>query len=287
MKTGPTLLAAILLSAVTAFAVVHLLPKSSAQAVQESTYEKIIRTGEIHCGYATWNPFFFVDPANGEKKGVFHDLMEEAGKRLGLKIIWQEEVGWGSVVEAVKSKRVDMSCSVYWLNPPRIKNLSSSFPQLYAPVYAFARQDEGRPFANLDDLNSDKYTVATIDGSAEGQVVTLRLDKAKKFTMPELNTDADEIEALLTGKADFIFLDNASAGTYMKANPGKIRSLFPDQPAVVFPNVMLMPPNEPQLKEMIDDIFRNIEYDGTLDSILTQYGMQSVLLRNPKPAFYH
>jgi hypothetical protein len=38
---------------------------------------------------------------------------------------------------------------------------------------------------------------------------------------------------------------------------------------------------------MIDDIFRNIEYDGTLDSILTQYGMQNVLLRNPKPAFYH
>ncbi|MDE2029943.1 MAG: transporter substrate-binding domain-containing protein, partial [Alphaproteobacteria bacterium] len=111
-----------------------LIMPAPAQAARETTYDRVLRTGTIRCGYSDWKPLFWVDPNTKEKKGIFADLTKEIGKRLGLKIVWQEELGWGSVVEAIKSGRVDMSCAGYWLNPARIKNLQPSVPQLYSPL---------------------------------------------------------------------------------------------------------------------------------------------------------
>jgi len=250
---------------------------------KETAYERILRTETIRCGYTSWNPLFYIDPSTGNMKGIFHDMMEETGRRLGLKIVWQEEIGWGSVVEAVKTGRVDMACSGYWLNPARIRSVSSSAAQLYTPIYAWGRQDDKRIFKNMDDLNSDQMTVVSIDGSAENQTVAKRFPRVKSLALPELDTNSDELESLLTHKADFIVLDSATTDNYIVHNPGKIRNLFPDQPLVVFPNVMLLPPEEPQLKEMIDDMMHNIEYDGTLDAILSSYGEQKAFLRNAKP----
>ena len=250
---------------------------------KESVYQRVMRTGTVRCGYSSWNPLFFIDPTSGEKRGIFHDATEEIGNRLGLKIVWQEEIGWGTIVEALKTGRVDMACAGYWLNSGRIKNLSSSSAQLYSPLYVYVRQADTRSFNSMDDLNSDQLTSVSIDGSFENQVDAKRFPKAKPLTLPETNTNSDELETLTSGKADFLVLDSASADGYIANNPNKIRRLFPNQPAVVFPTVMLLPPEDAQFKEMIDDALRSIEYDGTLDTILKTYKMQNTFLRNARP----
>lgn len=272
----------ILIIVVAALTGTHFWGNQQSAVMKESVYDRIHRTGEIRCGYSSWKPVFFIDPKTGEKKGIFHDIMEEIGRRLEVKIVWQEEIGWGSIVEAVSSGRVDMACSGYWLNAGRIKNMSSSFAQLYTPLGIYVRRDQKVDAKNLDELNNAAFTVATIDGSAESQVIAKRFTKTRKLTLTELNTDADEIEALLTKKADFIILDSASAATYEAANPGKIQNVFGNKPVVVFPNVIFMAAQEIQLKEMIDNMLRSIEYDGTLDAILKSYSAQSAFWRNPK-----
>ena len=96
----------------------------------------------------------------------------------------------------------------------------------------------------------------------------------------------DEIESLFTRKADFLVADTSSMAVYIANNPGKIKPLFLDQPMNVFPNVMLLPPDDLRFKTVIDDTLRNIEYDGTLDAILKTYHTESTFLRNPKPVKY-
>lgn len=283
------ILKSVVISAIVALIVAMLvfkgLPSASspAAAKKETTYDRIIRTGEIHCGYTSWNPLFYIDPKTGEKLGIFHDLMEEAGKRLGVKVIWQEEIGWGTITESVKNGRVDMACAGYWLNPGRIKNVASSAPQIYSPLYVWMRQDDTRTFNSPDDLNSGQYTAGTVDGSADGTILAARFPKTKLITMPELATNSDYIENLMSGKVDFVILDASSMATYITNNPGKIKSPFPNKPMSVFPNIMLMPPDDLRLKEVIDDIMRNIEYDGTLDDILKKYNASDLFLRNPPP----
>ena len=251
-------------------------------ARQESVYDRVLRTGEIRCGYSVWMPLFFIDMKTGEKKGIFHDLMEEVGKRLGLKVIWQEELGWGTIVESVKTGRVDMACAGYWLHPDRIKYVSATSPQLYAPLYVWVRKNDNRPFASLEDLNSDRLTAGLIDGGSSTRVIATRLPKTKTLSLPEMSTNVDEAEALASGKVDFVIDDATTFENYMANNPGKIRNLFPDHPIVVFPVSMLLPPSDMRFKEVIDDTLHNIEYDGTLDDILKSYRMGGAFLRNPE-----
>jgi polar amino acid transport system substrate-binding protein len=259
------------------------LPGRSGTAIKESTYDRVARTGTVRCGYSVWDPLFYIDPKTNEKKGIFHDMMEEVGKRLGLKIVWQEELGWGMAAEAVKTGRVDMACAGYWLNPARIKTTLSSASQLYSPLYIWMRQDDTRAFTGVDDLNADQYTVVSIDGSAEHEVMSKRFPKTKVVSLPEMDTGSDELENLTTHKADFLVSDPNSMTAYIANNPGKIKNAFPRQPLTVFPNVMLLPPDDLRFKQLIDDTLRNIEYDGVLDSILKNYHMEQGFLRNPSP----
>ena len=249
---------------------------------KETTYQRILRSNTIRCGYTGWDPLFFTDAKTNEKKGIFHDLMEEAGKRLDLKIVWQEEIGWGSLTEAIKMRRVDMDCSGYWLNPGRIKNAQSSLSQLYSPLYIYMRADDNREFKTADALNSSQYAIAVIDGSAESQIIAKRFAKARVVNLPELSTSADTIQNLTTKKVDFLILDIATANSYEMSNPGKIKNAFPNQPMAMFPNVLLLPAEDMALKAMMDNILLNIEYDGTLDIILKQYHAEKLFLRNPK-----
>jgi len=252
-------------------------------APKESTYDRILRTGTIRCGYSVWDPLFYIDPKTNEKMGIFHDEMEEAAKRLGVKVIWQEELGWGSVVEAVKSGRVDASCSGYWLNPGRIKNLLPSFPQVYSPLYVWMRQGDTRPIGKPEDLNSDQYIAGNIDGSVDHDIIVKNFPKAKIISLPELDSTPDLVENLVTKKVDFIVVDASTLAGYIANNPGKIKNIFPDKPMNVFPNVILLPPDDWRFKEVMDNILRHIEYDGTLDVILKKYHMEQSFLRNPPP----
>lgn len=180
-------------------------------AVKETVAERVMRTNEIRCGYSFWHPLMFVDVKTGEKKGIFHDLMEEAGKRLGLKIIWQEELGWGTVVESVRNGRVDMACAGYWLQPERIKHVSSTAPQLYASLYVWGRRDETR-FSKFEDLNSEQAIVGTIDGGAANGIIEKRFPKAKRVSVPELVGSGDYIQLVTSKKADFIIRPVAKVG---------------------------------------------------------------------------
>lgn len=63
-----------------------------ALADEKSAYERILESGEIRCGYVVWPPMFIKDPNTGEFSGIFHDYMKTAGKSLGFKINWVEEV---------------------------------------------------------------------------------------------------------------------------------------------------------------------------------------------------
>lgn len=275
-----TVVALLLLTALLKTGVVKI-NSTVESAPKESTYNRVIRTGTIHCGYSVWNPLMWVDPNSGEKRGIFPDLIEEAGKRLHLKIEWQEELGWGTVVEAVQSGRVDMACAGYWLQPNRYKFTASTTPLFYAPLYVWGRDEDNGFTKKMEDLNSEKVTIGQIDGAASNQIAAQRFPKAKSLSLTEMSTNIDLIESLLSRKIDFVIDDATTLSDYIKKNPNKIRNLFPDQPVAVFPVVMLLPPEDPHFKQMIDDALKSMAYDGTLDVILKKYQMDKSFMRNP------
>lgn len=107
---------------------VFLVLAHPAYAHKENAYERVMRTGELRCGYAMSPPNLEVDPNSGELTGLERDIWDEIGKELDLKILWTEEVGWGNYIEGLRTGRYDAFCNQAWPTPARLKKYNYGGP---------------------------------------------------------------------------------------------------------------------------------------------------------------
>lgn len=72
---------------------------------------KIKEAGKLVVGTSpTYPPLEFKDPATLELKGLDIDLAEEIGKRLGVKVEWQEQ-SFDQLINSLDTGRIDMGAS--------------------------------------------------------------------------------------------------------------------------------------------------------------------------------
>ena len=107
MNNTTKIILAIIMTAIT-ITIGFLFSRNStdqiSQTAKQTTYDKIIKTGKIRIGYTSNPPAFIIDPNSGKFSGVFPEVMEEIAKKLQLELEYKEDVGWESMIEAVKSK---------------------------------------------------------------------------------------------------------------------------------------------------------------------------------------
>jgi ABC-type amino acid transport substrate-binding protein len=71
-------------------------------ADKETSYDRVMRTGVIRCGYVEWPPYLLKDPNTQEFSGLIYDYMMAIGKDLGFKVEWSESVGWGIFMRVLR-----------------------------------------------------------------------------------------------------------------------------------------------------------------------------------------
>ena len=76
--------------------ILGLILFSALPAYAESVYDRVMKKGEIRCGYFVEAPFTFRDEATGEFSGIAVDLAELIAKDLNLKLKWQEQISFAS-----------------------------------------------------------------------------------------------------------------------------------------------------------------------------------------------
>src|ERR1700722_14536248 len=84
---------------------------SATNSLNSAIYDHILQSGTLRCGYVVYAPAVFKDPATDKMTGIMVDIVEEAGKRLNLKIDWAEEVNYTNMIEELKTGRVDAICT--------------------------------------------------------------------------------------------------------------------------------------------------------------------------------
>ena len=117
---------------------------SNSPCRAESVYERVMKSGTIHCGYAMFPPYCMKDPNTGKLSGIFVDILNEAGKNLGLKIEWTEEVGWASIIQGLEANRYDLVPTGIWPNASRGKHASFSIPLFYNALNIYVRAKDNR-----------------------------------------------------------------------------------------------------------------------------------------------
>ncbi len=264
-----------LIVALAALVVVMLRPAPTGPVAPvektETAYDRVIKTQTIRCGYVPFVPNLIKDPNTGAMSGIDYDIAEAIGHKLGFKIIWAEEVGWATVVPALKANKFDALCNGAWLSPAVAKEAYFSRPYYYQPLFIAVRADDTRFDAEADSLNDEKISVASLDGDNPRFIAEEDFPKAKILTLPDMNSTAMTLESVSTGKADATFIDAWGFGDYNEHNPGKLKLIHLDKPVRIYPVGFNVPMGDDRLRSVINAAMDELIYSGQIDKILKRY----------------
>ena len=214
-------------------------------------YDRVMKTGTLRCGYVLWPPLLTKDPNTGAFKGPWNDVVEEMGKRLGLKIEWTEEVGTANMFEGFKTGRYDALCAPLTSTPERAKRADFTAPFAYVPYTLYVRKDDTRFDNKPEAANDPAVRVVTIDGEYSSKIAADDLPKAQVVSLQNMTQGSDLLLYVENNKADIAPDDTVSAGDFIAAHGDTLRPIA--GPSLrTLPVVLSIPKGELELKQMLD-----------------------------------
>ncbi len=238
---------------------------------KESAYVRVMKTGELRCAYVTYSPFYYENLKSGEPTGIVYDITEEVGKRLGIKIVWSEEVTFQTMYEGLKQGRYDSYCGGSWALAERALQALSTEPLFYSVMYAYVRKDDDRFDSNINAANNSEVKISTIDGEMTDIIAKKSFSKATKVSHPNISDISVVLNDLKTGKSDITFVEVAVAESFLKENQDSIKRVKTSKPIRLFPTVYHFADGENTMLNAFNIAIREIVLDGTLDEIIDEY----------------
>jgi polar amino acid transport system substrate-binding protein len=262
-------------SAVVSLAVLFLFwggfQASGQRSQAQSVYSQVRSSGTIRAAYNVGAPLFIIDPNTKQKSGVFYDVVTTAAAKLGLKVDWSEEVGYGEMIQGLNARRYDIVGSGVWVNAGRGKDADFTIPAYYEAVLAYAREGDTRFDKDLSILNSPNFTISTMDGELGATIARTDFPRAKAEELPQNADFSQMILNVVTRKADVVFLSVGAARQFQAANPEKIRAINPTKAVRVFPVAIILPKGEYDLKQALDYALMEMHNNGEIEAILRKY----------------
>lgn len=237
----------------------------------QSAYSHIQKIGSIRAAYAVGAPLFIVDPNTKQKSGIFYEIVNTAAAKLGFKVDWTEEVGYGEMIQGLEAHRYDIVGSGVWENGSRGKAADFTIPAYYDAVLPYVREGDNRFDKDISILNSQAYSISTMDGELGAMIAKTDFPQARTEQLPQSADFTQLILNVVNKKADIVFLALAPARLYQAANPGKIKAVNPNQPVRVFPVTILLPKGEYDLKQAMDSALIEMLTNGEIEAILKKY----------------
>ena len=269
MKNISIILASVALSVFS----VHFLvkPKNIEIKHEPSKLETILNRGTLSCGYTSFPPMLIIDPNTGKISGIAHDIMQEIGKKLGVKIEWTEEAGWGDHVTALNNNRFDVFCAGGWPNSKRARSIAFTNPIIYSPLDVFVRANDYR-FDNdpQNNLNKKHVKIVGIDGGTISTIAQELFNNATHYTLPDSTPISNLFIEVYSHKSDAVVMDRSSGFEFMRNNKDKIKKL--DNILVrVYPNVYSINYDEVELQQALNIALGELHNAGIIKRIVTKY----------------
>lgn len=249
---------------------------------KESTFDRVMRTGTIKCGWLVYPPFFSKDVNTGKLSGLTVETMEAIGNAANLKIEWTEEVSMTTAFEAINSGRFDMACIPFWITLQRVKVSQPSVPMYFDGYYAFVRKGDERFKNGYTSLNNKNISISVQEGAAIQELLPQRLPNAKILFQPSMSDPTMQLQDVITKKADVAFVEMSLFRDFEKKNPNKLVQVT-KEPFVTMPAALWMPQNDVRLTSLINESVKTLQNNGTMDVLLGKYGGKEIFSYVRKP----
>lgn len=253
---------------------------------KEAAFDRVMRTRTLRCAYALWPPYFLVDPNARNFSGINYEIVEAIGKRAGWKIEWAEEVGFGSIAEQLATGKEDAFCSGAWMGLPRAKRAEYTMPLEYSQLFVFVKSASARKNVTLEAMNDPSFTFSAIEGSTSLAVMEEAFPKAKHLTLPENSQTSESVEAVASGKADAVVLDDYFIDGFNENNPTRRLMRLAGASAVrTFGAAMVVAKKEWELRDLLNVAIQELQDDGTIDRIVKKYEKTPDSILRPMPGY--
>jgi polar amino acid transport system substrate-binding protein len=251
----------------------------ATQSPKETVYQRVMRTGTLRCGYFLWPRVFERDPNTGAFSGLYHDVVEEVGRQLSLKIDWTEEFAFASAFDGLKMGRYDAICAPLTATPGRARETAFTVPILYGPDFLYARADDARFDNDYAKVNDPAVRVAVLEGEMSQTIKNEDFPKAQTISMPDVTDITQVLLQVAMGKADVALTEPSTAEQFLRGNPGKLKRV-PGPPVRVEMTGLNVGVGEEALKDLLNTTITTLHSTGFIERVIEKYRL------TPEEFFY-
>jgi ABC-type amino acid transport substrate-binding protein len=261
---------------VTVMATCTKTPQTAGDAVTTPVFnvafERMLKTGEMVCGYIDYKMYSFKDPLTGKMGGIFYELTQKIAKQSNLKTRWVE-TNFETLTEDIRNGKFDVFCGGLWPSLDAAKVIRYSLPTFYAGLGVYVRANDSRFDSEHDlaKLNSPFMKLATLDGEMSQIVQTSDFPQASVLSHPASADITSLPLAVMTRKADATIIENAVALEFMTQHPGVLKNLAESEPVRLFENTYAFGQNEFILKEFFDVAIKEMVFSGLVRQLVRKY----------------
>lgn len=254
MKQLCAILLAFLVTASTAFANDNAL-------WQRSTLNQIIKNGELRVGLEPGFAPFEMLNKKGKVVGFDIDLAKLMAESMGvkLKVI---KLDWNGIMPALLTNQCDIIISGMTITPER--NLWINFADSYMTVgqTVLLRKGLSTTIRNFDQLNHEKFTLATKPGTTAQDAIKKFLPNAKVQLYESESAAVDEV---LAGRVDGFVYDYPVNAIYYARNQKNL--IFLDTPFTHERLGFGIRKGDPDFLNWLNNFLAQIKGDGTYDRL--------------------
>lgn len=254
-----------------------------AAALAQGRLDKIKDTGQITLGVRESSiPFSYLDDAQkpvGYSMDICHGIVDALKEKLGLEQLSVKEVSVTSStrIPLVANGTVDISCGSATNNEQRQQQVSFA-PTTFVTSTRFASLKS----SNVKDLADLKgATVISTAGTSNLRWLT-QVNAQQKLGMRIMNAK-DHSEAFLTvnsGRAVAFFMDDILLAGLVANSRNADDWAISEKAYTVEPYGMILPKNDPEFKQAVDEAVKAMMKDGRLKQMYQKWFTQPIPPRN-------
>jgi polar amino acid transport system substrate-binding protein len=173
-----------------------------------------------------FTPLNFVDPKTGKAVGWEYDAVNEIGKRLNAKIVWNIS-SWDTMIQAIRDGQFDVGMDGISITEERQKQVAFSDSYMVSQQFMLVRKDESR-FTKASEFGANpKLLIGSQAGTTNFYVAVYNVLDGKEDNprIKLFETFGATVQALLAGDVDTVLMDASSSRGYIGSNPDKLKVL--------------------------------------------------------------
>ena len=203
-----------------AAAVALLLPAIAGPGAQAGeVLNRVVSSGTLRVAVMGSLPPYTNMRPDGQMEGYDIDLAKKLAEALKVKpeFIVVDSAGR---VAALQTGKADVTISGFARNVQRSLTIAFSDPYLIVPGRILVKTDS--PLKNVEDVNNSKYKLSLNRGGNSEPIIAAKFPDVERL---RFNTNADGLNALMSGQVDAMAQDAFYHAEQIAKYPGQLRML--------------------------------------------------------------